>query len=129
MKAAVDFLAKARAAYRGKPPDWIVALAVEANRTGLRTAAKRIGYSAGLASHVIANSYPAATDKVAAKVRGALMNETVACPVLGEIGRDHCITQQGMPRTGASSVRARLYRACRGGCPHSMLDKEGRNGR
>lgn len=123
MKQKVDFLAKAREAW-GAPPDWIVELAQECNRTTAAKAAKRIGYSSAVISHVLARRYPGDIDRVAAKVRGALMGETVACPIVGEIGRDRCLNEQRMDNTGASSIRAKLYRACRGGCPHSRLTQE-----
>lgn len=123
MKPKVDFLAKAREAW-GAPPDWVVELAQECNRTTAARTAKRIGYSSAVISHVLAHRYPGDIDRVAAKVRGALMGETVMCPIVGEIGRDRCLNEQRMDNTGASSIRAKLYRACRGCCPHSRLTHE-----
>ncbi len=117
----IDFMAKADAAWGGAPPDWVVELALEANRTNSAKTAKRIGYSGAVVSHVLANAYPGDIARVEAKVRGALMSATVSCPVVGEIGLDRCLDEQKMGNTGASSIRARLYRACRGGCPHSRI--------
>ena len=124
-RAKVDFVAKAEAAWGGNMPAWVGVLAAEAARTTLRGAAKKVGYSVGLLSHVLSNTYPAGTDRIETKVRGALMNETVTCPVLGEIGRDRCLDEQGMPRMNTSSIRSKLYRACRGGCPHSRINSDG----
>ena len=115
-----DFLAKARAAWP-QTPAWVEQLAAEANRTSVTAVAKRINYSVGAASQVIGNKYPGDLGKVEAAVRGALMGETVICPVLDEIGRDWCLKQQDMPRTGASAIRGRVYQACRSGCPHSRI--------
>jgi hypothetical protein len=120
----VDFLAKARAAWADKLPDWVEALAIEANRTNSARTAKRIGYSGAVLSHVFANNYPGDIARVEAKVRGALMSAIVTCPIVGEIGLDRCLDEQKMGNTGASSIRAQLYRACRGGCPHSRIKPE-----
>lgn len=119
-----DFLAKARAAWGDKIPDWVEALAAEANRVTSAKAARRIGYSGAVLSHVFSKNYPGDISRVEAKVRGALMNATVVCPVLGEIGLDRCLNEQKMGNTGASSIRARLYRACRNNCPHSRIAPE-----
>ena len=102
-------------------PEWVMQLAAEADRTTLTAAAARIGYSVGLVSQVIRAKYPGDLEKVEIAVRGALMGETVGCPVLGEIGRDRCLHEQGMPRAATSAIRARLYHACRSGCPHSRI--------
>lgn len=121
MKVKVDFLAKAEAAWGDKLPDWVRELAREASRTTGARAAKRVGYSPAVLSHVLANDYTGDMSRVELKVRGALMNETVICPIVGEIGQDRCLDEQRMGHTGASSVRAKLYRACRSGCPHSRI--------
>jgi len=122
-RVKVDFLAKAKGAWGDKLP--VEALAFEANRTDSAKAAKRIGYSGAVLSHVFSNAYPGDMSRVEAKVRGALMSAVVTCPVVGEIGLDRCLDEQKMGLTGASALRARLYRACRGGCPHSRIATEG----
>lgn len=124
-KTKVDFAAKALAAYGDALPDWVEELAAEATATSLKAAAKKIGYSDAVLSHVFSGSYSGDLARVEEKVRGALMGVTVMCPVLGEIGRDHCLDQQKMPFSATSSIRSKLYRACRSGCPHSRLKKEG----
>jgi len=124
MKQKVDFIEKASNAWSGDMPVWVRELALEANRTTQAKAAKKIGYSSAVLSHVFANNYPGDLASVEAKVRGALMGETVVCPVVGEIGRDRCLNEQAMPHTGASSIRARLYRACRSGCENSRHKSE-----
>jgi hypothetical protein len=124
MKVKVDFLAKAGAAWGDALPDWVETLAHEANRTTSAKAARRIGYSGAVLSHVFSKNYPGDIARVEAKVRGALMSATVTCPILGEIGLDHCLNEQKMPNTGASSIRAKVHRACRGGCPNSRIKTE-----
>lgn len=117
-----DFAAKARASWGERVPDWVVVLAEQASATSGIAAAAKIGYSPAVVTHVIANSYSGDITRVAEKVRGALMGATVGCPVLGEIGRDRCLDEQKKPFSGTSSVRSRLFRACRAGCPHSRLN-------
>lgn len=121
MREKVDFLKKAEAAWGAALPDWVKEWALEANRTNGTLAAKRVNYSLAVFSHVMANNYTGDIARVEQKVRGALMGMTVMCPVYGELGRDRCLDEQKMGRTGASSVRARVYRACRSGCPHSRI--------
>lgn len=105
----------------GDVPDWIGELAALADRDGLRGAEKRIGYSASAISTVINGRYRGDMRRVEETVRGALMGHVVSCPVLGEIGRNECLGWQKKPFAATSSVRAAVYRACRGGCRHSAL--------
>lgn len=123
MKQAM--LTKARTAWGDAIPTEVETLARLADRITATKAAERIGYSASTISYVFANTYTGDLDRVMAKIRGALMNETVMCPIVGEIGTDRCLNEQKMGNTGASSIRARLYRACRSGCPHSRIKEDG----
>lgn len=111
-------LEKARAAW-GTAPDWIVELAMLADRDGLRGAAARIGYSYSAISNVLAAKYRGDLGRIEQLVRGALMGVEVDCPVLGTIGRDHCIDEQTQSFRASSAHRAQLYHACRNGCPNA----------
>lgn len=124
-RAAVDFVAKAEAAWGGALPDWVRELATLANASSQRAAAEKIGYSQAVLSHVFNAAYTGDLKRVEEKVRGALMGLSVQCPILGEIGRDRCLDEQKMTRSATSSIRSKLYRACRNGCPHSRLVREG----
>ncbi|MHA7882778.1 transcriptional regulator [Nitratireductor rhodophyticola] len=104
-------------------PDWVAELATLVDRIGLRSAEKRVGYSASAISTVINGRYRGDMQRVEETVRGALMGRVVECPVLGEIGRDQCLLWQKKPFAATSSMRAAVYRACRGGCPHSAHTK------
>lgn len=121
MTSNLTMLEKAHLAWSRNPPDWIIELARMATAKGLNACAKRLGYSAGALSQTLGNKYPGDINKIEEKVRGALMNAKVTCPVLGVIGRDRCIASQALPKAFTNSVRTRLYRACRNGCPHSRL--------
>lgn len=114
-----DFRQRAASGW-GTPPVWICALVEEASRTSGSAVAKRVGYSPATISQVISNSYRGDLGRVEEMVRGALMQAVVACPILGEIGRDRCLKEQAEPFRSTSAMRAQLYHACRdGSCPHS----------
>ncbi|HQS09506.1 MAG: hypothetical protein B7Y12_02005 [Rhizobiales bacterium 24-66-13] len=119
-RVATDFLARAHAGW-GDPPDWILALATACASETQAGLARRLAVSGSQLSQALANRYPGDMARLEDRVRGALMGVTVVCPVLGEIGRDQCIREQAKPWSSASSVRVRLHRACRDGCPHSSL--------
>lgn len=117
-----DFLANARAAYGEALPDWIEALANEANRTSGAAAGKRCGFAGSTVSQICSGTYGAQDwSGIEGRVRGQLMQEEVRCPVLGEIGRDVCLDEQKKRHVGTSQQRTALFHACRGGCPHSRL--------
>lgn len=108
----------------GSVPDWVLELAGLVDRTGLRAAGARIGYSASAVSTVINGRYPGDLTRIEECVRGALMGMNVSCPVLGDLGRDQCLAWQKKPFAATSSMRVAVWRACRAGCPHSTLTKE-----
>lgn len=120
--AGTDFVARAIAAW-GEAPDWIVALAKACSESSLKPVSRSLGYSVATISQVLSNSYRGDVDRVAEMVRGALMQATVDCPVIGEIGRDRCLQEQDEPFRATSAFRAQLYHACRSGCPHSKHTK------
>ena len=99
-------------------PDWVVILAESCDATSRARVAARLGYSAGVVSQVLNKSYKGDLARVEGVVRGALLAETVMCPVVDEIARDVCLENQKRTPPFTSAMRARLYRACRGGCPN-----------
>lgn len=119
------FVEKAAAAW-GETPDWITELAAIADQLGQKKAADMIGYTAGLVSAVLNAKYAGDMQGVEESVRGALMGLKVECPILGEIGRDHCLKEQKEPFRATSAFRAQIYHACRNGCPNARL-KGGKN--
>lgn len=116
-----DFVAKVRAAYGAALPDWVEALAEECTRRSAAAVAETIGYSPAVISHVLGNRYTGDIRRVEEKARGALMGASVTCPVLGELARNRCLDEQRKPFATTSSIRVRLHRACRSGCPHARL--------
>lgn len=123
MSPAVKTVAldKATTAWGPTMPDEVRELALYVDRNTGAAAAKAIGYSPAVVSNMLAARYPGDLDAVFAKIRGALMGEVVICPVLGEVGRHRCLSEQRMPFATSNSARARVYRACRSGCPHSRI--------
>lgn len=104
----------------GSVPAWVQVLAQACDGASQSVVARRIGYSAAVISQVINHSYRGDLARVEAAVRGALMDETVICPVLGDIAHDVCLAHQKRKFDCTSAMRARLYRACRSGCPHFL---------
>lgn len=101
-----------------KVPDWIMVLAESCDASSRAKVAARLGYSAGVVSQVLNNTYKGDLGRVEGVVRGALLAEKVMCPVVDEISRDVCLENQKRNPPFTSAMRARLYRACRDGCPH-----------
>lgn len=116
-------------AWNGAAPDWVKVLAAECERAASqRRVGELIGYSAAVINQVLRNRYAGDLNKVAEKVRGRFMGKTVDCPVLEQIPRDACLAHQAVKLAdlGANPARARVWRACRGGCAHSLLPKGAR---
>ncbi len=124
-KQKTNFLEIAVASYGEGLPDWIEALARLATDTNATIAAKKIGYSSSLLSSLFRGTYSGDLDKLERKVRGVLMGVNVECPILGEIGADQCLDEQGKKHVGTSAVRTALYHACRNGCPNSRIVLQG----
>ncbi|SDA39439.1 hypothetical protein [Mesorhizobium qingshengii] len=111
-----SFVEKAIDAHGSPLPDWLGELAQLADSNDLGVAGARIGYSRSAVSQIISGKYPGDLGRVEQMVRGALMALTVECPVLGEIGRDQCLTEQKEPFRATSRHRAQLFHACKT-CP------------
>jgi len=118
------FIEKAALAWGEAMPEEVRILATFADARSATKAAEAIGYSPAVVSHLFANRYPGDLPNVFERIRGALMGHEVTCPVLGDIRRDRCLDEQAKPFAASSAARARLYRACRTGCPHSRLSSD-----
>lgn len=116
-----DLIARAHEGWGDTPPDWIIELAKAAMETNQRVTGDKIGYSSSVVSQAISRTYAGDIDRVEEKVRGALMKQKVSCPILVEVARDTCLNWQKKPIAGTSSLRMKMYRACRSGCPNSRL--------
>lgn len=124
---SAHFETRARTAYGAALPDWVLALAKEADRTTAVAAGKKCGFGGSTVSQICSATYGAQDwSGIEGRVRGALMNEEVDCPVLGEIGRDQCLDEQKKRFVGSSQQRTRLFHTCPV-CPNSRMKKEAAN--
>ena len=106
--------------------DWIKVLEAECQKTSQQKVAAILKQNNSFPStttinQVIKGKYPGRTDRLQALVEGKFMSGTVDCPVVGPIPSDQCIEYQGRPYAPTNPTRIQLYKACRGGCPHSNI--------
>lgn len=99
----------------GNSVDWLGALRAEVERSSQVRAAQRIGLSPATVSQVLSGQYKADAQRIARRVRGALLGETVECPVALEMPLHIC---QGIQdrRAGkfGNPVWARAQLCCKG---------------
>ncbi len=119
--SGLSFMDKVYAAH-GQPADWLLELARLADAEGLVGAERLIGYSRSAISTVLSGKYKGDIDRVEEMVRGALMSETVECPVLGDLPRNRCLDWQKKPYVPTSSHRVQMYVACQH-CIHARRNK------
>lgn len=104
---------------------WLTVLRDECAATSQARVARRIGYTPGVVSGVLKGTYKGDLTAIQKAVRGALMSETVNCPVLGDLPADRCLKIQKQPFAATNPERVRLWKVCRSGCPHSRLNGGG----
>lgn len=78
--------------------------------------AARLGVSDAAVSSALRGKYIGNVDRLAERIRGELLNATVACPVLGEITSRICQDEREKPFHSANPTRVQLWRACKQ-CP------------
>ncbi|MCC7484587.1 MAG: hypothetical protein IT529_06315 [Burkholderiales bacterium] len=117
-----DNVAAVRESWGKAAPEWVVALAEACDRGSQAQVAKALGVSPTQVNQTVHNTYGGRLDRLEQRVRGTLMNQKVACPVLGEITRRRCIDEQGRRYAATNELRIELRRACPR-CPN-RLDKE-----
>lgn len=115
------------AAWGKKPPAWIVLLAEECDRASQKKVADAIGYSTAVVNQVLKHRYSGDLTAVEQAVRGAYLNATVACPVLGDLELHRCLAHQRAKFADTNNARVRLYHACHGGCPNARNSKGGKS--
>lgn len=121
LKLKLDNVAKATEAW-GNIPEWVLSLAEACNAQTQAAVSRQLGYSAAVVSQVLSNSYQKGDiGRFEQAVRGALMAETVRCPVMGDLSRNACVSWQRKPFAATNSHRVRMYQACRSNCPHSRI--------
>jgi len=123
-RSGKSYLARAVESWGAALPDWARALAETADLyrdagKSLSDLGHRVGLHNSVVSSVIGKKYTGRYDTIEAKVRGALMDATVVCPVEGTIGRDRCAANQSLKFSAANPSRAKFPFACKG-CPNRM---------
>lgn len=113
--------------------NWLHALRSYCNGSTQTNAAARIGVSETTISQVLSGNYKASTQRIERRVRGELMGEQCACPVMGDVSLRVCQDvqerQPGKPGVGlgiGNPQHAQAWHACRGSgrftkagaCPH-----------
>lgn len=100
------------------PRDVKAALEVAVQRLGSQVkVATDLGISAATVNNLLKDRYPGDVQGMAARIRGQYMAETVTCPVLGTLGRRHCLDNQTRQQAFTNPVRVALYQACKT-CPN-----------
>lgn len=113
-----------RGAWGAAAPEWVVVLAEACDQVSQSALARKLGVSGAMINQALRNTYAGRLDRLEQRVRGELMNETVGCPVLGEITRRRCVDSQKQTAFSATNVvRVELRRACKR-CPNRLGAKE-----
>ena len=96
------------------PADVKAALAAAVTRAGKQTTvAAELGVSSPVVSQLLKDKYLGDVVTLAARIRGLYMAETVQCPVMGTLGRNHCLDYQKRPLAFTNPQRAALFKACK----------------
>tara|TARA_R110002072_G_scaffold302699_1_gene487412 strand:+ start:6587 stop:6967 length:381 start_codon:yes stop_codon:yes gene_type:complete len=119
MNVRLSNLETANANWGSAIPDWVIALAKKCDELKSQVkVSKLIGYSNAAISTVLSNTYKGDLKAVEHKVRGALLKETVCCPVFGVINLKECRDYETEKRLTSGSFRMTLKRTCPK-CPYN----------
>lgn len=103
--------------------EWLNVLRQACARRSQRKVAEELGVSPSMINQALKGVYPGDLDRLKRRVEGRYLNQTVNCPILGEIPLDRCQFHQEREFAATNPQRVELYRACRSGCPHSQLEQ------
>lgn len=79
--------------------------------------AEELDVSAAVVSTLLKDRYAGDVRRMAERIRGQYMGETVNCPVMGTLGRQHCLSYQARPLAFTNPQRTALHTACKT-CPN-----------
>lgn len=97
--------------------DWLSVLKDECDRLSQAAVARRLGVSGALVNQVLKGTYKGNVSRIEELVRGTFMQETVFCPVMGEVSKRRCLDEQVRPFAPTNPQRVQVYRACKD-CNH-----------
>lgn len=103
--------------------NWLDVLAEQCLFTSQKKVSDKLQVSTALISQVLKGKYPGDLTRIEQLVKGAFMQYSVDCPVLGEIEKHKCLFHQAREFAATNPQRVMLHKACRSGCPHSQLEK------
>ncbi|WP_310614052.1 hypothetical protein [Limnohabitans sp.] len=105
--------AQARAA-RPLPSDVLSALSNAVARAGSQSkVAAELGVSTAVVNQLLKDRYTGDTATLTSRIRGQYMAEVVQCPVMGTLGRRHCLDNQSRPLAFTNPTRSALHAACK----------------
>lgn len=82
------------------------------DKLGLQEVSRRIGYTKGAVCHVLKGSYKGNPARILKATEGKFSQQTVECPVLGEIPLSRCVEERNRPFAATNPLRVRLARTC-----------------
>lgn len=83
------------------------------DRLGQAAVARELGYSPSAINQALKGKYGGKLDNLLQKVTEMYGNESVVCPVLGEIALKRCALERETPFSASNPQRARLWQACK----------------
>lgn len=118
----MSHIAKATAAWGDALPDWVRALAEEADRTSQNAVAKRVGYSPAAVSNIIGGTYAARdTSAMESQVRANVMAAIIDCPEVGEMPLSQCLVWRKRA-AGEFQPLGSVHRVMRAACKSCPLN-------
>lgn len=102
--------------YMNQP--WFSALASEVEKTSQSKTASKCSISPTAVNQVLKGTYKGNIANVQEKVEGALLENSVTCPVLDIITTDVCAQHRNKKFSPNNPMRVQLYRACQT-CQHN----------
>lgn len=97
---------------------WFKALTKEVEKTSQSKAGTKCSISGTAVNQVLKGTYKGSIENVKEKVAGALLENSVICPVLDVITTDICAKYRNAKFSPNNAMRVQLYRACQN-CKHN----------
>ena len=104
------------------PADAMAALMALKDKSSQADIGRRLGVSGASLSNAISGKYIGNVDRLAERIRGELLNQTVPCPILGAVTTRICQDERAKPFAATSPQRVLLWRTCKT-CLHNPTAK------
>ncbi|MBK67899.1 MAG: transcriptional regulator [Rickettsiales bacterium] len=93
--------------------DWLNTLRKACDSASQRIVARKLGYSPTVVNLVLKQRYTGDIDAVKRAVLTRLEKKHIPCPIYGEITPEVCSSHQARPFCATSSIRVKLFKACK----------------